>query len=106
MQLGKLTGNEINSNKYVLLLHHLFKNITLTRFNSFQDISCRYGNNRKVDEALLTGHWVPVLGRIIVLASSGVSTPLILHCLTLKMEAVESFKMPVTIMGQQRLYLR
>jgi hypothetical protein len=29
-----------------------------------------------------------------------------LHCLTLKMEAVESFKMPVTIMGQQRLYLR
>jgi hypothetical protein len=55
MQLGKLIGNEINSNKYVLELHHLFKNITLTRFNSFQGISSRYRNNRKVDEAVLTG---------------------------------------------------
>jgi len=55
MQLDKLPGNEISSNKYVLVLHHLFKNMTLTRFNSFQGISSRYGNNRKVDEAMLTG---------------------------------------------------
>lgn len=52
MQLGKLTGNEINSNKYILVLHHSFKNIILTRFNSFQGISSRYGNNRKMDEAI------------------------------------------------------
>jgi hypothetical protein len=40
------TGKEINSNKYVLL-HHLFKNITHTRFNSFQGKSSRYGNKQK-----------------------------------------------------------
>jgi hypothetical protein len=39
-----------------------------------------------------------MLGRIVVLVSSGVSTALVLHCLTLNIE-VESFKMPVTIYG-------
>jgi hypothetical protein len=53
--VGKLNGNEINGNKYVLVLHHLFKNITLTRFNTSQGIGSRYGNNRNLDEAMLTG---------------------------------------------------
>jgi len=58
MQLGKLTGYEINSNKCVLILHHSFKNAVLTRFNSFQGIGSRYRNNRKMDEAIHVDWWL------------------------------------------------
>jgi len=77
------------------------------RLNSFQGISSRYRNNRKMDESILVDWSIDgVLGRIVVLASSGVGTPLILHCLTLKMGALEPFIIPVTIMGQHGLHLR